>query len=310
MADSAHPTNLEPTWSWTNISEGQDTAPGATTSSDANYPFEPEPEQEPEFPHPNDPEPEETHPDTSEFRRRYKPRTCRICLDEVEPSFEFPSTTTQFLGGKPRIRYVSEDPELGRLIRPCSCRGSQKYVHEGCLRAWRRASPSQRNLWECPTCKYQYRLERLTWAKWATSKVVRAFLTLLILFLTVFILGFIADPIIYLWSDPISALMDGLSGSFDELDELRDWLPEEELPNTWPWHFYRGFFALGLVGLVKSFFAMRPWHWWNVRIGAGGRRGGRGRDRIENISMLMVVIGVVTFLSVSVCQCLSQRVTC
>lgn len=293
MTDSAHPAIPEPTWSWDHISENQETVPEATTSSPTNHAFEPEPLQ------PRDPDNGETNEDTSEFKRRYKPRTCRICLDEVEPTFEFPSTTTQFLSRKPRVRYVSEDPELGRLIRPCSCRGSQKYVHEGCLRAWRMASPSQRNLWECPTCKYQYRLERLTWAKWATSKVVRAFLTLLILFVTVFILGFIADPIIYLWSDPISALMDGLSASFDEFDELRDWLPEEELPDTWPWHFYRGFFALGLVGLVKSFFAMRPWHWWNVRIGAGGRRGGRGRDRLENISMLMVVIGVVTFLSVS-----------
>lgn len=316
MADSTHPTNLKPTWSWANVSEGQDIAPEATTSSDANYPFvpepepEPEPEQEPELPDPNYADPEETHPDASEFRRRYKPRTCRICFDEVQPSFEFPSTTTQFLGAQPRVRYVSEEPELGRLIRPCSCRGSQKYVHEGCLRAWRRASPSQRNLWECPTCKYQYRLERLTWAKWSTSKIARAFLTLLILFLTVFILGFFADPIIYLWSDPISALIDGLSGSFEEFDELRDWLPEEELPDTWPWHFYRGFFALGLVGLVKSFFAMRPWHWWNVRIGAGGRRGGRGRDRIENISILMVLVGVATFLTASFCPYLFQAGTC
>lgn len=299
MADSAHPTNPDPTWSWDDIPGGQGKAPEATTD-DANHPFD----SDPEHPHPSQPEAEETGPDPSEFRRRYKPRTCRICLDEVEPTVEFPSSTTQFLGRKPHVRYVSEDPELGRLLRPCSCRGSQKYVHEGCLRAWRRASPSQRNLWECPTCKYQYRLERLTWAKWATSKLVRALLTLLILFLTVFILGFVADPIIYLWSDPISAVVDGFSGSFDEFDELRDWLPEDELPDTWPWHFYRGFFALGLVGLVKSFFAMRPWHWWNVRIGAGGgRRGGRGRDRLENISMLMVVIGVVTFLSVSIYPC-------
>lgn len=245
----------------------------------------------------------ETRPNTAEYQKRYKSRTCRICYDEVDPTFEFPSTTTQFLGGKPRVRYVSDDPELGRLIQPCKCKGSQRYVHEGCLRAWRRASPSQRNLWECPTCKYQYHLERLVWGSWATSKIVRAIITLLILLLTVFILGFIANPIIYIWSDPITALMDGLSGSFDELDELRDWLPEGELPNTWSWHFYRGFFALGLVGLVKSFFVLRPWHWWNVRIGGGGRRGGRGRDRIENISILMVVIGVVTFLSVSFTIC-------
>ncbi|KAF3765842.1 hypothetical protein M406DRAFT_356080, partial [Cryphonectria parasitica EP155] len=114
---------------------------------------------------------------------RYKPRTCRICFEEVQPTFDFPSTTTQFLGRKPRVRYISEDPEFGRLMRPCKCKGSQKYVHEGCLRAWRMASPAQRNLWECPTCKYTYRLERLTWGRWVSSKVVRAALTVLIVLL-------------------------------------------------------------------------------------------------------------------------------
>lgn len=52
---------------------------------------------------------------------RYKPRTCRICFEEVQPTFDFPGTTTQFLGRKPRVRYVSEDPEFGRLMRPCKC---------------------------------------------------------------------------------------------------------------------------------------------------------------------------------------------
>ena len=48
---------------------------------------------------------------------------------------------------------------------------------------------------------------------------------------------------------------------------------------------------------------MSPWEWFNVRwaVGGGGRarRGGTGRERLENISMTMIMIGVATFLYVS-----------
>lgn len=182
-------------------------------------------------------------------------------------------------------------------MSPCKCRGSQKYVHEGCLRAWRMASPSNRNLWECPTCKFQYQLQRLTWGKWASSKLVRAGVTLLIMFLSVFLLGFVADPIIRLGSSgPITFLADFTTGVLDDFEELGDWIPDEQ-PNTWSWHFTRGFMALGFTGLLKSFFTMRPWQWWHIRVGGGARRG-RGRDRLENINMAMVLLGVATFMMV------------
>lgn len=175
--------------------------------------------------------------------------------------------------------------------------GSQKYVHEDCLRAWRRASSAQRNLWECPTCKYQYRLERLTWGKWASSKSLRAGVTVSILLLAIFLLGFVADPILRLGTfDPVANFLDYTFGAYDDYEELGDWLPDEQ-PDTWSWHFTRGFFALGLVGFFKSFLIARPWQWWNVRV--GGRRRG-GRDRLENINMFMVLIGVATFLIVSI----------
>lgn len=159
------------------------------------------------------------------------------------------------------------------------------------------ASPSNRNLWECPTCKFQYQLQRLTWGKWASSKLVRAGVTVLIMVLSVFLLGFVADPIIRLGSSgPITFLADFTTGVLDEFEELGDWIPDEQ-PNTWSWHFTRGFMALGFTGLLKSFFTLRPWQWWHIRVGGGVRRG-RGRDRLENVNMAMVLLGVATFMMV------------
>lgn len=195
------------------------------------------------------------------------------------------------------MRYVSDDPELGRLMRPCKCKGSQQYVHEGCLRAWRGASPSDRNLWQCPTCKYEYRLSSLKWSRWLNSGILRIFLTATIMVIALFILGFVADPIINIWIDPAGAVMDVVTGGLDGFEEILDYMPEDE-PNTWFVHFSKGLLSLGLVGLVKVFLGMGPLHWWNIR-GGGGRRG-RGRDRLENVSWILVFIGVATFIGV--CQ--------
>ena len=105
-------------------------------------------------------------------QRHYPPRQCRICLEEVLPTFETPAGgLAAVLNPTPNVRYISSDPESGRLIRPCKCRGSQQYVHEGCLQQWRHSDPGMRNryYWECPTCKFQYRLERMRWARYISS---------------------------------------------------------------------------------------------------------------------------------------------
>jgi hypothetical protein len=101
--------------------------------------------------------------------RHYRPRTCRICLETVLPTYAPPTDSLPgFLRPSPTVSYDSE--EGGRLLRPCLCKGSQKYVHEQCLQAWRLQNPAaQRNYWQCPTCRYKYRLERMTWANYISS---------------------------------------------------------------------------------------------------------------------------------------------
>ena len=106
----------------------------------------PGPEPEHEAPPPPPPGPQE--PAAGE-------KQCRICLD-------------------------GDDPELGRLIRPCLCKGSVsvsehvvvrvldgglnmlggQYVHVKCLHRWRITAAARSAFYQCPQCGYHYRFAR------------------------------------------------------------------------------------------------------------------------------------------------------
>jgi hypothetical protein len=235
--------------------------------------------------------------------KRWPPRTCRICLETVMPTFHMPTESLPgILQHSPSVTYDSTDPESGRLLRPCKCKGSSKYVHEGCLQAWRHADPgyAKRNYWHCPTCGFQYRLERMNWGRWISSTTTQVVLTITILFLTLFIMGFVADPIINIYLDPYSFLS---SASISNLgSKLEPILTDEDVP-TWTEHFIKGLASLGLLSFVKVIFALSPWQWWNLRssgiLNSSGRAGANGRDRLASISWIMVLVGVGTFLWVS-----------
>ncbi|KAL1855800.1 hypothetical protein Daus18300_010975 [Diaporthe australafricana] len=111
--------------------------------------------------------------------------------------------------------------------------------------------------------------------------------------IALFILGFVADPIINIWIDPAGAVVDVVKGGFDGFEEILDYMPDDE-PNTWFTHFSKGLLSLGLVGLVKVFFGLGPLHWFNMR---GGGRRGRGRDRLENAVWKGVSAACARYLS-------------
>ena len=302
----------QPQWSWGDAMDSHETeatsssadtgAARATGAYSRTYRI-PKQEQEQEHEQETEHEQEYEHgqqreqPRPRERRRRYRPRTCRICLDVVEPKIEIEESATGMFAAKQRVRYVSDDPELGRLISPCKCKGSQKYVHEGCLQAWRMSAPmSDRNYWKCPTCHFQYRMQRLSWGRWLSSKFARVIATCLILVMAIFLLGFVADPIINLWIDPIGLVTDTLTDIVTDIEALR--VVDDLEPSTWSYHFLKGLFSLGLLGFAKSFLAMSPWQWFNVRWGIRRGNGRRGQDRLDNISWSLVFIGVLTFLAV------------
>ena len=232
---------------------------------------------------------------THKPRRHWPPRTCRICLETVGPTFHPPPT--EMFQSSPSVTY--NDPEAGRLLRPCKCKGSSKYVHEGCLRAWRHADPDygKRNYWQCPTCGFRYRLERMRWGRWISSTATQILLTCFIFFMALLIMGFVADPIINLYVDPYSVFSPApLSKGGARLEPM---LSDDDI-TSWPEHFIKGLASLGLLGFVKVLFAMSPWQLWNIRtsgiMNGGGRSGNTGRDRLASISWVVVVVGIITFL--------------
>ncbi|KAJ6621664.1 hypothetical protein B0H10DRAFT_1789374 [Mycena sp. CBHHK59/15] len=75
-------------------------------------------------------------------------RQCRICLAGVE------------------------EVTLGRLIKPCLCKGSISFVHVKCLQTWRNSSASGSAFFSCPQCHYNYRFSRTIIVGIATNPVI------------------------------------------------------------------------------------------------------------------------------------------
>jgi hypothetical protein len=254
---------------------------------------------------PEDPQPH-TEPDdatgsatNSSHDHHYPPRTCRICLETVYPTSEPPSEHLPgFLQSKPRVRYVSPDPELGRLLRPCKCKGSSRYVHEGCLQSWRHADAryGARNYYQCPTCSFKYRFERVVWSRWITSTMTQLLLTSSILLFTIFLLGFVADPIINLYLDPLDTI---IGAEYWDSTHIVD-LPDLHDRDSWADHFFKGLASLGVLSFAKAILAVSPFRWWRLGgPGFGSSRGRRtGRDRVASVGWLVILVGVGTFLLV------------
>ncbi|ORY56114.1 uncharacterized protein BCR38DRAFT_295975, partial [Pseudomassariella vexata] len=224
-------------------------------------------------------------------------RECRICREEVRPTYEEQgfANLDRARGKPPRKTYYSE--EDGYLINPCLCKGSAKWIHENCLQQTRYSGLNPDHMYRCPTCKYEYKLQNLTWARWLRSPILAFVLAVLILAVSIFLLGFVADPILNLWIDPVGAITEGIGIQLDPEEQAI--FDELGIKEGWLTHFGKGTMSLGVLGFVKAFLAMTPWQWWNLRasgvVGGPARRGGTGRDRLENMSLALVVIGVATF---------------
>ncbi|KAK7064290.1 RING-CH-type domain-containing protein [Favolaschia claudopus] len=94
-------------------------------------------------------------------------RQCRICLAGVE------------------------ETSLGRLIKPCLCKGSISFVHVKCLQRWRNSSASQSAFFSCPQCHYKYRFARTQIVGIATNPVVVASISTILFTALVILSSFI-----------------------------------------------------------------------------------------------------------------------
>ncbi|KAK5989297.1 hypothetical protein PT974_10810 [Cladobotryum mycophilum] len=88
-----------------------------------------------------------------------------------------------------------------------------------------------------------------------SSDAAQASLTFVIFLIGIFLLGFLADPVLNLWMDPIGTISDTASTIMRDLDDV-----EEQGRISWADHFLKGFFSLGLVGLLKSGLLFSPWY--------------------------------------------------
>ena len=67
----------------------------------------------------------------------------------------------------------SNETYLGRLISPCRCRGTMKFVHLSCLNSWRYASPNAKSVYQCDQCGYRYNFNRTQYAAFVGSLYTR-----------------------------------------------------------------------------------------------------------------------------------------
>ncbi|KAJ9603102.1 hypothetical protein H2200_012397 [Cladophialophora chaetospira] len=222
----------------------------------------------------------------------YPTRTCRVCLEEV------PATVTLYPPGlppsfqRPIVEYKNED-EYGRLVKPCHCRGGMRYIHELCLRRLRTESVRPGSLWKCHQCGYKFNFNRLTVQRYLDSKLSSGALTILVMLVVMFFLGFIADPILNLYADPYETIV----GHEDVWQTVTVNDPRGGL-SGWGQHFTKGLVSMGLLSFVRTMI-LNPFQWWNLRNTGfvSSRVSGRsttGRDRAINVSWIAVAMGILS----------------
>ena len=220
----------------------------------------------------------------------YPTRQCRLCREEVVPTVTMSNASLPSAFRSVNVEYKSEDE--GRLIKPCKCKGTQRYIHELCLMELRAKSPVKNAYLKCDLCGYQYNTRRLLIHDLLLSRVMRALFTILLVIVLMFMLGFVADPIINLYVDPYETLATQRFWKPVDVTDMADAASE----SWWAQHFLKGFVSIGVMGFIKSVLLANPWHFWNLRhtgiLGGTARTTTTGRERAINISWIAVVIGV------------------
>ncbi|MCO5575619.1 hypothetical protein L7F22_029421 [Adiantum nelumboides] len=129
------------------------------------------------------------------------------------------------------------DESLGKLIAPCRCRGTMKFVHSACLTRWRALSTRQSSVVACDQCGAAYRFRKSRFVGMATNQYLLFLVTLLLFTLLVWTVGFAAEGAVRRWegggpstvatTSKSSSIIDSLFGSDDDdeaeaHDERRD----------------------------------------------------------------------------------------
>jgi len=186
-------------------------------------------------------------------------RVCRICL-----------------GG------VNDIPLSGKLISPCKCKGSMKYVHINCLNEWRLNSANKSSYYQCDQCKYKYHFQRTKFAKILSNKLTLLFITFIITYLYIFFTGFILKSIIQLKNYKIGTME----------------FPKISFFNLGKEHHFYGFFVIGIFGALKMtyryIFDISTLTNNFIRLTRSGNSKNRKDDELTII--ILLIIGCIKFM--------------
>ncbi|ORX78428.1 hypothetical protein BCR32DRAFT_270075 [Anaeromyces robustus] len=184
-------------------------------------------------------------------------RVCRICF-----------------GG------ANEILESGKLISPCKCKGSMKYVHVNCLNEWRLASANNASYYQCDQCKYKYNFQRTKFAKILSNKFVIFLIATFITYLYIFFTGFILKTLIWYKNYKVGAI-DFPKITFYDVGMVH--------------HFY-GFCIVGLYGVFKMTYS----YLFDVSTVTNSifrlSRGKRNREDDQLTLLLLLIIGCIKFM--------------
>ncbi|GBC01000.1 hypothetical protein RclHR1_04020026 [Rhizophagus clarus] len=191
---------------------------------------------------------------------------------------------------------TEDESSLGRLISPCLCKGTMRYVHVECLNQWRLRSQKKSSFFQCDECKYKYAFRRTTIAKFATNEFILTLVTLSFFVFCVFMGGFLAKFLLYLYplSDDFEDDTDSDNGEplFKEPITIATIFTIDYL------HVMLGIVLVGIVGFIQLLFSLMwfgPIPSWNTfRFGPTGSSV-RGRsDGLTGIFIsVIVIIGVL-----------------
>lgn len=131
-------------------------------------------------------------------------RRCRICLEGEDDNSTKSNSQDRsrrnhnqnyFSGGHDHSDDEDEDSGKGRLISPCLCKGSTRYIHLGCLEQWRTTSSLRENFYRCEICHYEYSFRRPWAASILGNKWFLRFTTVLIVILLAYAFAWIGRAI-------------------------------------------------------------------------------------------------------------------
>jgi len=124
--------------------------------------------------------------------------------------------------GEPTCRICLGDEFDGRMISPCLCKGSMRFVHIECLTQWRTTSRNKESFFACDSCQYRYSFRRPGWASMLRSALVVHFVTLVLFVILIAICGHTANLADYLFFDGGLGKTLGLNFDDDQMAELME----------------------------------------------------------------------------------------